>query len=228
MAHAALKLAIELVHVPTRVRAIRSRALPHDLVVLLQIAAGDEEAVREATATTGRPRDIVCNAAVFFIEQILFAPDADSYRVLGVGLEATPGELRRNMALLLRWLHPDLDPQGTRSIFACKVTGAWNDLKTADRRAAYDRNRSSSALDTRGPTSKARHRVVSAARRPAASKSGAPKPARAGVEANRQRRGLIRRALDLMLGAARPRCSERSSAVEATGARPSRVGGPLP
>ncbi len=204
---AALKLAIELVHVPTRVRAMRSRALPHDVFVLLQIAAGDEEVVRDATGTTGRTRDDVHKAAVFFIEQILFAPDADSYRVLGVGAEATPGELRRNMALLLRWLHPDVDPQGARSTFACKVTGAWNELKTAERRAAYDRSRSSSpdiaaALERRGSASKKRPRVASAARKPTPARPGAPKRARA-VEINPRRRSLIRRALELMLGAAR-------------------------
>ena len=50
-------------------------------------------------------------AATFFIEQILFAPHADSYRVLGASPQASASELRRNVALLLRWLHPDLDPE---------------------------------------------------------------------------------------------------------------------
>ena len=78
----------------------------------------------------GRSRETVREAAAFFIEQILFYPDADSYRVLGARPEATNGELRRNMALLLRWLHPDHDGQGARSVFARRVTRAWNDLKT--------------------------------------------------------------------------------------------------
>ena len=59
---------------------------------------------------------------MFFIEQILFAPDADSYRVLGTAPQATPSELRRNVALLMRWLHPDLDPRGERSVFIGRVT----------------------------------------------------------------------------------------------------------
>jgi curved DNA-binding protein CbpA len=81
----------------------------------------------------------VSAAAAFFIEQILLFPGADSYRVLGARQAATAGELRRNMALLLRWLHPDLDPKGERSIFAGRVTKAWEDLKTPERRAVYDR-----------------------------------------------------------------------------------------
>jgi hypothetical protein len=43
------------------------------------------------------------------------------------------------MALLLRFLHPDIDQKGERSIFAARVTKAWSDLKTPERRAAYDR-----------------------------------------------------------------------------------------
>ncbi|HET7447654.1 MAG TPA: hypothetical protein VFJ49_07050, partial [Methyloceanibacter sp.] len=78
-------------------------------------------------------------AARFFIEQVLFHPQADSYRVLGARPQASTGELRRNMALLLRWVHPDHD-QGERSIFARRVMRAWNDLKTDEQRAAYSRH----------------------------------------------------------------------------------------
>ena len=142
MNHAtALGAAIGLLHMPSRVRLVRAAPLPVGVLELLRIAAGDEEAIREATEFAGRSRDVICEAVRFFIEQILLAPDADSYRVLGASPEATSAELRRNMALLLRWLHPDLDPCAERSIFATRVTLAWNDLKTLDRRAAYDQLR---------------------------------------------------------------------------------------
>jgi hypothetical protein len=54
------------------------------------------------------------------------------------------------MALLLRWLHPDLDPCGERSVFVRRVTRAWNDLKTQDRRDAYDRSRPLSGAQRSG------------------------------------------------------------------------------
>jgi curved DNA-binding protein CbpA len=127
---------------------------------LLRIAAGDEEAIREATDVAGRSRDVVCEAVAFFVEQILLSPDADSYRVLGATPEATSAELRRNMALLLRWLHPDLDPHAGRSVFAARVTLAWNDLKTSDRRAAYDWSRQISLIK-RSRKSRARSNRVS-------------------------------------------------------------------
>lgn len=134
----ALKIAVDLMHVPSQVRLFRSEPLPDGVLTLLRIAAGDDDAESTAAALIDRSRDVVRQAATFFIEQILFAPNSDSYRVLGVSPQATGSELRRNVALLLRWLHPDLDPASGRSIFVGRVTAAWNDLKTPERRAAYD------------------------------------------------------------------------------------------
>ncbi|HEY1980067.1 MAG TPA: DnaJ domain-containing protein [Xanthobacteraceae bacterium] len=134
----ALKAAIDLMHVPSQVRLYRAGPLPDDVLTLLRIAGGDEDVENAAALNADRSRSVVQRAATFFIEQILFAPDADSYRVLGAGPRATAAELRRNVALLMRWLHPDMDPQSDRSIFVGRVTAAWNDLKTPERRAAYD------------------------------------------------------------------------------------------
>jgi hypothetical protein len=141
----ALKLAIDLVHVPAQVRLIRSEPLPEGVVVLLRIAAGEAEAEQEAAAITRRSPETIRRAAAFFIEQILFASEADSYRVLGADVAASAGELRRNAALLLKWLHPDRDAHDARAVFASRVTGAWNDLKTPERRAAYDAQRRAAA-----------------------------------------------------------------------------------
>jgi hypothetical protein len=141
----ALKIAIDLMHVPSQVRLFRSEPLPEGVPLLLRIAAGDNEADRTAVELTGRSIETVQRAAAFFIEQILFAPEADSYRVLGASRQASAAELRRNVGLLLKWLHPDVDPHSERSVFVGKVTGAWNNLKTPDRRAAYDELRRSQA-----------------------------------------------------------------------------------
>lgn len=139
---AALKVAIELMRVPWRVRALRSEPLPDDLVALLEIAAGNQQALRDAASRIDRSEPTVRQAAAFFIEQILLAPEADSYRVLGARPDATTGELRRNMALLLKGLHPDVARQGGQSLFAGRVIAAWDDLKSPERRAAYDAARS--------------------------------------------------------------------------------------
>jgi hypothetical protein len=184
----AVRVAIDLVHVPSRVRLFRAEPLPEGVVTVLQIAAGDETAEIAAAEAVGRPRELVRRAAAFFIEQILLGPNSDSYRVLGADRNATAAELRRNMALLLRWLHPDMDRKGVRSMFAGRVTQAWGTLKTPERRAAYDKE---SARSARPRSARARKQRRSAA------------PGKSlGVWRDRPQ-GLLQRAMRLLLGGAR-------------------------
>ncbi len=192
----ALRVAIDLLHVPSQVRLVRSEPLPRGVPVLLRIAAGDDTAEREAADQTVRPRDVVRRAAAFFIEQILFAPDTDSYRVLGSAPQASAVELRGNAALLLKWLHPDRDPQGERSIFVSRVTEAWNNLKTPERRAAYDElRRSSSERKSRNKAARRgnRKKLIAALRRRQG--RGSDAPSMYGVE----KVGFFRRALAMLL-----------------------------
>lgn len=135
---AALRLAIDLLQVPSRVRNARTSPLPEGVPLLLRLASGDVSAFDACREPTGRTPEFLRQAATFFIEQILLAPEADSYRVLGSTPDASIADLRRNMALLLRWLHPDVTAGAERSIFAGRITAAWDDLKTLERRAEYD------------------------------------------------------------------------------------------
>jgi hypothetical protein len=197
---ASLNMAIDLVRAPSQVRLVRSAPLPDGVLTLLRIAAEDEEAISQATAATGRSRETVRQAAAFFIEQILFCPEADSYRVLGARPEASNSELRRNMALLLGWLHPDHDPHGQRSIFAGRVTHAWNDLKTQERRAAYDRSRRIALLDK----SLLRKKPSAHAKKQASARNNVAYPMHAGSRRSfkiyPERAGLLRQVLLLLLG----------------------------
>lgn len=158
-ASTALRQAFDLVHLPSQVRIARRQPLPPGVQTLLRIAADDEEATRKAAVTCGRSAQAVREAATFFIEQAMFFPDADSYRVLGATASASSSELRSNMALLLRWLHPDLDRHQERTVLATRVTRAWNDLKTPERRLDYDRKLRLSLRDPRsGPHASHSHR----------------------------------------------------------------------
>src|SRR5688572_4745601 len=120
----ALKVAIDLFQMPTRVAMVRNQALPAGIQILLQLAVGDEAPTRQAAELTGRSVKFLQEAAAFFIEQILLHPDADHYRVLGAGPKDSNEDLRRNMALLLRWLHPDRSSEGMRTMLASRVTNA--------------------------------------------------------------------------------------------------------
>jgi hypothetical protein len=205
-----VRVAIDLMHSPSQVRRIRSAPLPADLGLLLRIASGDKEAISEAAGKLGRSPETVREAATFYVVQILLFPDADSYRVLGARPQATHGELRRNMTLLLRWLHPDLDPKGEVSVFAARVTRAWNDLKTTERRAGYDRLQRKSLADESLRRKKGRPRAQSnwhgfnqrqhnRALYPGHVASRRPLP----IFADR-RIGLLRRALLLLFGKMAP------------------------
>ena len=186
----ALRLAIDLLHVPSRVRQVRVDPLPEGVSFLLRIAAGDSTAMREATRTTDRPTEVIRDAAAFFIEQILLAAQSDSYRVLGASPSATPSELRHNMASLMRWLHPDSARDGPQSVFVKRVTMAWDDLKTPERRAAYDHARQT--------LTQSRHN-----RRPKRPRRNRHKLVSRHSTEIQNRYGLIRRAILFLLGGLR-------------------------
>ena len=143
---AALDVALTLLERPAAVRYAISAPLPGGIALLLQVACGEADAFRAARDMTGRPGPTLQAAAGFFIEQVLFHPQADHYRTLGAAAGASRSELRQHMALLIKWLHPDGREQRVsrsdldRGIFINRVTKAWEALKTDDRRAAYDRS----------------------------------------------------------------------------------------
>ena len=134
----ALKAAIELFYIASQVHAVRLSPLPKGTTLLLRLAADEAGAAPEAQDLSGRPADVCRQAAIFFIEQILLYSDADSYRVLGSDRSATPSELRNHMALLLKWLHPDVNRDRHTTLLARRVIRAWDQIKTPERRLQHD------------------------------------------------------------------------------------------
>ena len=140
----ALHAALAILNRPQYLRAARRSSLPRGVTLLLEVAAGDRDAIGEAQAATGSSEALLTKAAGFFTEQVLLNRNCDSYRILGADSSASPAQLRRHMALILRWIHPDLVPGGgggrhfDKTALAGLVTGAWETIKTEDRRAAYD------------------------------------------------------------------------------------------
>ena len=141
---AALHAALGLAANPALIDQARTAAFPPGVSLLLEIAAGDEDAIARCVASTSMSDDEIRVASEFFIEQVMLTERADSYRILGADRWASSATLRRNMALLMRWLHPDVSAQKSsgvridRTVFAERVTAAWEDLKNDDRRASYD------------------------------------------------------------------------------------------
>ena len=176
----ALDAALALFKDPASARGIPGRPLPPDVARVLAIAVGEEETLAAASRRSGFTRQPLQEAAGFFIEQALLCRDADSYRVLGGGPQSTHEELRHNMALLMRWLHPDLQSLRSgpldREVFAARVSRAWEDLKTQERRDAYDLRRPPAPTTTAKP-GPSRTRGSTGSR----SNGGAPGPGKVGA-----------------------------------------------
>jgi hypothetical protein len=140
----ALVAAISMLECPHAAKLARSSRLPDGVTFLLEIAAGEAHALSKAAQLTGRTEATLQKAAGFFIEQILLYPGGDSYRILGSDRGTPLAELRRNMALIMRWLHPDLGRDASssnlldKSLFASRITQAWETVKTDERRTAYN------------------------------------------------------------------------------------------
>lgn len=146
MPQAAIDLVLALFKDPGLVAEFRERALPGDIGQVIRIAAGEGAATEAAVEATGIAAEALAEACVFFLQQMLFAPGADSYRVLGARPDDPQDRLREHYRWLMKWLHPDRNPDGWEAVYAERVTTAWQDLKTPDRRAEYDERAPSVSL----------------------------------------------------------------------------------
>ncbi len=143
MSASSLELALATFREPARLGELRDRPLPEVLDVI-KAAAGESATIEAAAEQLDAPADTIREAAVFFLQQLLFAPNSDAYRVLGVGSDATQDRLRENYRWLMKWLHPDRNQDGWEVVYADRVNAAWQDLKTPDRRAEYDKRTAAS------------------------------------------------------------------------------------
>ena len=141
----ALDWALALAKAPSERHALRQRALPEEIDILMQIAGGGAgDTLARAAARTGEsPRSIV-EASRFYLREVLFFPEADAYRLLGVANDAEHGRIRSHHRLLQQWLHPDRGSDED-AVFAARVNVAWDQLRQPDRRAAYDLNHPASS-----------------------------------------------------------------------------------
>jgi hypothetical protein len=141
----AIEIALALIVQPALVRGVSRMPLPAGMTALLEVAAEDPQAIHAVSLAAQQPRHLLGEACGFFIEQVMFVQGADSYQILGCSGDEPRRQLRQHMALLLRWLRPDRmttsieDLRIDRTVFAHRVTHAWEDLKTSERRATYDR-----------------------------------------------------------------------------------------
>ncbi|GHC05756.1 J domain-containing protein [Thermomonas carbonis] len=138
----ALEWALALLRAPGERHALRQSPLPSGIERLLAIAARvePEEATIETARLLGEPAERLREAAKFYAREVLFHPQADAYRALGVSADASTEQIKANHRLLQLWLHPDRQQNEDDSIFASRVNIAWNRLRNDERRRRYDQD----------------------------------------------------------------------------------------
>ena len=96
---------------------------------MVRIAAGDSSAMAKGRELTAAEPAELAEAAAFYLQQLLFAPGTDSYRVLGVNPGADDARIKEHYRWLVRWLHPDRNADDWDTIYTDRVTRAWQQLR---------------------------------------------------------------------------------------------------
>src|SRR5262249_55832433 len=130
----AIDFALDLARWPALARTSVSPALPPNILELIRIAAACPEACEAAVARTGEPREVLIEAARFYLQQVLFRPGADCYRILGIEPGASRETARNHMRWLMEWLHPDRNSDSWDAVYAERVLKAWREVSTSDGR----------------------------------------------------------------------------------------------
>ncbi len=127
-----IELALDLARMPTLARTAVAPRVPPNVIELMRIAADSPEACQAAMARTGEPKRLVIEAARFYLQQVLFRPDADCYRILGIEPTISRATARDHMRWLLQWLHPDRNNNSWDAVYAERVLKAWREVSAAN------------------------------------------------------------------------------------------------
>src|SRR5262245_15901653 len=130
-----IELALDLARMPALARSPVLPALPPNIIELMRVAAASPEACEAAVAKTGEPTVIVIEAARFYLQHVLFRPEADCYGILGIEPNASRSTARSHMRLLLQWLHPDRNGNSWDGVYAERVLRAWREVSAANERS---------------------------------------------------------------------------------------------
>jgi hypothetical protein len=123
----ALEMALDLARMPAIAQPMSAAPLPGDVLEVIRIAAEEPDACRSAALNTGVSEKVLIEASRFYLQQVLFRPNADCYRILGIAPDAPRALARDHMRWLLQWLHPDRNG-GWEAVYAKQIVNAWREL----------------------------------------------------------------------------------------------------
>jgi len=133
-------VALELFRAPTLADALRrDGTLPEGMTELIRIAGGCRPTIDRISKLSRRPPDLLVQASQFYLTQVIFASEADNYRILGLIEDAPQEKISEHGRWLMRWLHPDSSSDlDWHTDIAARIMSAWNEIKTVEKRRSYD------------------------------------------------------------------------------------------
>ena len=120
----AIELALDIYRHPSKVGAVRRAALPMDVLKLVRIVAGGDDEIAAQNLTDQKSPAEMRDAAVFFIQQIMFQSGNAPHRILGLSEDASPQQIKDHKRLLLKWLHPDRNQSKWEGVYFQRVLQA--------------------------------------------------------------------------------------------------------
>ncbi len=129
----AVEAAIGLVRMPTLVGVMREKPVPPDVLVLIRIAAGSDADIAEVLGLFGREipdAAFIREAAEFYLQHVIMFAGADCYRVLGLRPGAGADAVRDHKRWLVKWLHPDRNPDPLREALFHRLMTAVAEIES--------------------------------------------------------------------------------------------------
>ncbi len=120
----AIELALDLYRHPIKVKSVRKAPLPTDVLQLVRIVAGSDDEIAALTLPELKTPNEMRDAAVFFIQQIMFQSGNAPRRVLGLSDDANTQQIKDHKRLLLKWLHPDRNQNTWERVYFQRVIQA--------------------------------------------------------------------------------------------------------
>ena len=120
------------------------------MLQIIRLAAGDADSLKRAVTRSGKDPAFIRAAAIYYVENVLWADKGDHYRTLGLSASASQDDLAEHFRWLMWWLLPFLGRPAPESPFAENVLNAWLALRTPLLREHYDAAGSEGPMNING------------------------------------------------------------------------------
>lgn len=120
----AIDVAVLMFRQPNAFVLEKNAPLPHGIIEVMKAAAGDDETLQRYSDSKGMEGEAVKQAAQFYLRHVLTSAGSDPHRKLALDKGAQPAAIRDHKRWLLKWLHPDRNPNKWESILFAQVSEA--------------------------------------------------------------------------------------------------------